>query len=236
MPGYVIHLAEAHLAAEQIMREHPYFKEMGLAERLRWKNAFLCGALLPDAAPKEQKAYSHFRNENDFEQAIVAPDLSLFLKEYTPELDQPLLCGYYAHLHLDQLFFYEFLPQYAQCRGENGEPEMRKENISSVYLPLSRETITPHQLLSQEYLYGDYTKLNHPLMQRYQLELPDYAALAGEQVCRIQVMALKEKLERLRGYLQSNEKENVKIFGMEQLKPFLEEAAEWWCNEIKRGK
>lgn len=109
MPGYIIHAVEAERVLENMPMKWRMKFSGGISQE--WHDAFLCGVLLPDAAGKEVKAQTHYWDENTLENVIVVPDLSSFLDQYAEMLEQPVVLGYLAHLHLDQLFFKHIFPK-----------------------------------------------------------------------------------------------------------------------------
>lgn len=185
MPGYIIHLAEAELILKKL-------QDKNIHPAKEWKQQFQYGALLPDAVSGSGKKKSHFWREADMDQIVIAPDLEAFMKQYSCHLQKnpsmfssaslpdPLLCGYLAHLHLDQCFFGRYFDRCVEFIDENGTPQKQFQKIHAARIRKSQEVVSLEQFFSNEYLYGDYTKLNHYFVEKYQLEIPVYPADAWD--------------------------------------------------------
>ena len=181
MPGYIIHLAEAELILKKL-------RDKNINPSKEWKQQFQYGALLPDAASGSGKKESHFWREADMDQIVITPDLETFMKRYpchlqensfmfsSASLPDPLLCGYLAHLHLDQCFFGRYFDRRVEFIDENGTPQKQFQKIRAARIRKSQEILSLEQFFSNEYLYGDYTKLNHYFVEKYKLEIPVYPA------------------------------------------------------------
>lgn len=242
MPGYIIHLAEA----EWILREFEHrFQDILPEQRAvweAWKEWFRCGALLPDAVVRGEKRKSHFWREEDCEKIILAPDLEAFdrcyaaacresiwnvgehvsctgAKEGMVWLPDPLLCGYRAHLHLDSCYFTRYFDRCLKFIDENGMPQQLFHKIHAVWIGKSQKVISLEQFFSDEYLYGDYTKLNHTFLQEYQLQIsqepvqqPPYPVC---EIAEVPLKNLRNLLDSLAGFLQEgleNPGESLKVF------------------------
>lgn len=179
MPGYIIHLAEAELILKKL-------QDKNIHPAKEWKQQFQYGALLPDAVSGSGKKKSHFWREADMDQIVIAPDLEAFMKQYSCHLQKnpsmfscaslpdPLLCGYLAHLHLDQCFFGRYFDRCVEFIDENGTPQKQFQKIHAARIRKSQKVVSLEQFFSNEYLYGDYTKLNHYFVEKYKLEIPVY--------------------------------------------------------------
>lgn len=185
MPGYIIHLAEAELILKKL-------RDKNIHPAKEWKQQFQYGVLLPDAVSGSGKKKSHFWREADMDQIVIAPDLEAFLRQYSchlqknpyvfssTSLPEPLLCGYLAHLHLDQCFFGRYFDRYVEFIDENGTPQKQFQKIHAARIRKSQKVVSLEQFFSNEYLYGDYTKLNHYFVEKYNLEIPVYPANAWD--------------------------------------------------------
>ena len=115
MPGYIIHLTEAELIYQALIKR----KLLQCLDIDSWKRQFIYGNLLPDAVPKEHKSRSHFWSQKDEGNFIRVPDLSFFLSKYQVSLSNPAICGYYTHLYLDPAFWKRFFPECVKIDGQN---------------------------------------------------------------------------------------------------------------------
>lgn len=139
-----------------------------LHNKEQWKKQFSCGSLMPDAVEKNQKRYSHFWNEKDLSNVIITPDIDRFLEKYQMDLENPLLCGYFSHLFLDVCFYRDFLEKYVSFYNANNCAEAVASKISYVKVHKNKKRVSLDTFFSEEYLYGDYTKLNKFFLDKYQ--------------------------------------------------------------------
>ena len=145
MPGYVIHLAEAELI-------------LGKMRKLRQtddacEQAFLTGTLLPDTRLKGEKRFSHFWDPDKLECLALGPDLTRFTDKYGQRLNEPVMLGYLAHLHLDARYVTEYWPTVMAFYGCTGEPEYRKAHIAEVEIKRLQKCVPVSQFFSIDYEY-----------------------------------------------------------------------------------
>ena len=120
MPSIIFHLTEAKLITQHLREasaDYPFTHIHG------WQNDFTIGSILPDAIPRPLKYKTHFWHPSDFTHVVIAPDLNLWQKTYPNTLKEPMLIGYLAHLHLDYLYFTEYLPSIVRFLNEQGLDE-----------------------------------------------------------------------------------------------------------------
>ena len=120
MPSVIFHLTEAKLITQHLREtsaDYPFTHIHG------WQNDFTIGSILPDAIPRPLKYKTHFWHPSDFSHVVIAPDLNLWQKTYPNTLKEPMLIGYLAHLHLDYLYFTEYLPSIVRFLNEQGLDE-----------------------------------------------------------------------------------------------------------------
>ena len=110
MPGYIIHLAEAELIIDRLLKEGNaalYTQE--------WQERFRRGCLLPDGSQDKEKEETHFWNVKNTDELVRLPDLELFIHKYWWKLicrgKYPEVYGYFVHLCLDRMFFEKYLPE-----------------------------------------------------------------------------------------------------------------------------
>ena len=76
---------------------------------------------------------------------------------------------YYFHLYIDKKFFEEYIPRVAEFYDRNNRITEIRDEIAYVRLKKTGEELSPERYLSEEYYYGDYTKMNTWLCERYDL-------------------------------------------------------------------
>ena len=218
-----MHLAEAKLILNFIQKEYSH-RIKNFAE---WKNEFLCGALLPDTAEKQKKQISHFWEQENVDNVLVIPSLDHFLEKYIIDLEEPLICGYFAHLQLDQLFFGQFFKSQVDFLDINGHLEMKSEYVTHVFIRRNHTKVSVLDFFSEQYLYGDYTKLNPYLIEKYQVELPIFDKEMRNPISEVSIVRLEDVLEKLDTFLEQSEvaQGELMVFDRDAVDEFLQKSA-----------
>lgn len=221
MPGYIIHLTEAKMIGEILQKQkaRDYSQE--------WEKAFFYGALLPDAVKKAKKGISHFWRKNAEDQIAIVPDIDNFLNKYTVTEKDSLSLGYLAHLHLDKVFWQEYIRENVsfldidRCRTESAG------SLKYVFVNKKKIYITPKDFFSEKYLYGDYTKLNIPLIRKYALKIPVFDKEYTNVIEEADNLEMENLLQKLNQYLlkQKHNDHELKVFQQENLEQFLRNTA-----------
>ena len=161
-------------------------------------NDFLIGNLLPDAT--QQKESSHFRD--------------------------PL--GYYFHLYIDRKFFKDFIPQIVEFYNADGEITDMRDEIATVYIKKSRTFIPFSRYLTEEYYYGDYTRMNTYLINRYCIPLDLDPNVTNPGIAEIQYEDVQQVLDLLHRFLSvpPEAAQDLKVFPLEELLAALEQYVE----------
>lgn len=161
MPGYILHLA----AAQMLLNTLPDFPE--LSAIITSTNDFLIGNLLPDITA--DKAPSHFRNPIYHDKMMEYPDLNAFLCKYRHLLHNASCLGYYFHLYIDRKFFKDYIPQVVTFLDDTGNENDTRRCITQAYLHKSDCRIPISDYLTEKHYYGDYTKMNIYLTDRFHI-------------------------------------------------------------------
>lgn len=221
MPGYILHLTSARLLLNRLAADSPYRKDPEAG------NLFYIGNLLPDAAVP--KKVSHFYDPAFLDRMVVWPRPEEFRKKYCDRMEDPLVRGYYYHLYIDKKFLKEYLPEIVEYYDREGNPADRKSRVDYVRIKRTKEKIALGRYLSEEYYYGDYTKMNTWLWKRY--ELPENLSSGFIPECtdiqEAQGADLKGVLRELEEYKKVPEDavNDVRVFDVKKLLLFLEDAA-----------
>ena len=223
MPGFILHLTAAQMLLKHLP-SHPDFPYP-----ISSVNDFLIGNLLPDAT--QQKESSHFRDPLYREKMMVFPDLTRFTAKYRSLLPDSSALGYYFHLYIDRKFFKDFIPQIVEFYNADGEITDMRDEIATVYIKKSRTSIPFSRYLTEEYYYGDYTKMNNYLVNRYQIPTTLDPNISNPGIKEVDYEDVKQVLKELKTYLKVPEDavKNVRVFDVEDLLFFLENAV----NEFK---
>lgn len=171
MPGYIIHLVEADMIMNKLIEK----KNMQDLDFDQWKNMVYYGSLLPDVAGK-MKEESHFWNKGEDNKIVRVPNLETFYHLFSNRLSEPITLGYLIHLHLDNRFFGDFFSNQFSFLDEYGQKTDNINVVKDVLIKISGKIVDVKRFFSDEYLYGDYTKLNLYLINKYQLKVPEYPA------------------------------------------------------------
>ena len=219
MPGYILHLTSARMFLDRLPAESPYRSDPQM------RNDFYIGNLLPDAV--SPKNASHFYDPEFCDRMIVWPRTEVFLEKYRERMRDPVCLGYYYHLYIDKKFLKEYLPGVAEYYDRNGRRAQRKHEVSEVRLKRNGERIPRDRYLSEEYYYGDYTKMNTYLCERYQLP-ENLRADREPAIEEVRGADLEAVFEMIREYrkVPAEAVRDVRVFDVEDLLDFLEGAAD----------
>lgn len=218
MPGYILHLTAARMYLDHLPSSDPLSRD---ADR---QNDFFAGNLLPDSV--REKSRSHFRDPAYRDRMIEWPHPDRFLEKYRDLMDNAGCRGYWFHLYIDRRFFRDYIPRVAEFYDEGGAVTDLRDRTVYVLVKKSGEMIPLPRYLSEEYYYGDYTRLNTWLAERYhlpdELETPDNPGIE-----EVDYRGLSRVLEELRGYrkVPAEAAEYLKVFDREDLLRFLEAAS-----------
>lgn len=218
MPGYILHLTAAHMFLNTLPENNP------LRCRPDIQNNFYIGNLLPDAV--SGKTASHFRDPKYLDRMIIWPRPEEFRKKYASRINDPVYLGYHFHLYIDRIFFSDYLPKVVDFLDKDGHPAELRRDVCSVRLRKSGQIITPDQYLSEEYYYGDYTRMNTWLCESY--HLPEGLTPPDDpQIEEIEYSRLPGILDSLKEYRKTpaNAVSAIKVFDADQLIRFLEKAS-----------
>lgn len=163
MPGYILHLTAARMYLDHLPSED------SLCCDPKQQNDFFAGNLLPDSV--REKSRSHFRDPAYRDRMIEWPHPERFRRKYCALMSDAGCRGYWFHLYIDQRFFRDYIPRVAEFLDESGVVTDRRDETAYVLVKKSGERITLSRYLSEEYYYGDYTRMNTWLAEKY--HLPD---------------------------------------------------------------
>ena len=222
MPGYILHLT----AAQMFLKTQ---KGQEFLKTKQDKNDFLIGNLLPDTT--KIKARSHFRDPKYHDRMIEYPETSWFIKKYKHLLSNSSVVGYLFHLYIDRRFFKYYMPRIVEFRNAQDEREERRDMVKDVLLKRTGQRLSKWDFFSEKYYYGDYTKMNMYLVNRYQIPATLDPNISNPGIKEVDYEDVKQVLKELKTYLKVPEDavKNVRVFDVEDLLFFLENAV----NEFK---
>lgn len=188
------------------------------------KNDFLIGNLLPDTT--KIKAKSHFRDPKYNDRMVEYPETEWFIKKYQNLLSNSSVIGYLFHLYIDRRFFKDYMPRIVEFRNEQDEKEEKRELVKDVLLKRTGQRLSKQDFFSEKYYYGDYTKMNTYLVNRYEIPTTLDPNIANPGIAEVDYEDVKHVLKQLKGYLKVPESavNEVKVFRVEELLLFIEKA------------
>ena len=148
MPGYIMHLAAAKLALDKLG-----FNNFGLSQGV------YLGSIIPDAMARESKRMSHFWDDEVMGLLKRVPNVERFEKQYGARMDNPTVAAYYAHLVMDNRFVNVYWNNHFEFFDDNMKPEESYEKVTRVRIKDSGRIFDREVFLSDDYYYGDYTRL-----------------------------------------------------------------------------
>lgn len=213
MPGFILHLTAAKLLLDKL--ETPIDQ-----------NAFYIGNLLPDTVT--DKTQSHFRSPLRRTKRIEYPELEPFYNKYQDLLHDSSVLGYFYHLYIDRTFFMEYLPKVVTFLDKDGAESDEISLVTHAYLKRTDKQIPVQEFLSDSYYYGDFTKMNTYLLNRYQLPMKLDTNVANPGIEEVEYSDVAKALTQLQGYLGVPESavQELRVFDVEELCDFLNEATE----------
>lgn len=227
MPGYILHLTAAEIFLQSLEKKgvQPAWTKLE-------KSDFRAGNLMPDTV--KEKSASHFRSRETSGDIVQYPILPEFLKKYGRLLNDKSCLGYYFHLYVDYRFFSEFLGTIVRFCDREGREEKRKERICTAEILKNKTYVMPQEFFSEEYYYGDYTKMNTWLTDHYGLSFEFPRIPDNPGIEEVEYADLARICEELKAYMKvpPEASSELKVFDLEKLTEFIEQIAD--CEEFKR--
>lgn len=219
MPGYILHLTAAKIVTETC------------AKLKGFEEAFWLGSLMPDTV--KEKSGSHFRNPMYHGNMIEYPDLPLFLKKYAHLMEDISCQGYCFHLFTDYKYFHEYLPSIMELQNADEEPVQKRNDVVWVYHRRTGQKILRDDFFSDQYLYGDYTKLNRYLVERYQLPLRLSMRVDNPGIEEVRYQDVSKVFDQLEEFMDLSESQVVglNVLELDNVITFLEHTAEEFIKE-----
>ena len=118
-----------------------------------------------------------------------------------------------------------FIPEIVDFYDESGQITDIKEEIATVYIRNFQTYIPFEKYLTEEYYYGDYTKMNTYLVNRYQIPLDLNPQIINPGINEIQYGNVQQVLDSLHGYLSVtvDAVNDLKVFPLDKLLASLEQ-------------
>lgn len=214
MPGFILHITAAKMLFQ------------------KWcpatidQDAFQVGNLIADSV--SDKTYSHFRHPSRQKKLMVYPDLDLFLDKYRHLLSDSSCLGYYFHLYIDRVYAKDYIPQIITFYDADGKEADDRSAITHAMIKRTGELVPIKTIFSDEYYYGDFTKMNTYLINRFSLSTDLNSTVGNPGITEVNYADIQKIQQQLQSYLEVPFKasEHLKVFDIEDLLQFLEQAAE----------
>lgn len=204
MASVIIHLAVAKRVNE-VLKRNQY-------------ELFL-GAMAPDAAKLvgSSRKISHFITDPNGD----APELNVFLDRYEKDLDDTFVLGYFIHLVTDVLWFDEFLVNFVN---------------NNIITTKTGEKLKLDEKDVLDIIYNDFTSMNQEVEKYYDLNLDEFYKLPSLPKSKIKEFPETYFYEVINKIKIINEKKTNYnyLFDINQIVPFIEYAAVYCLDEIKR--
>lgn len=227
MPGFMIHLAEAKMIMNYMTKK----------PEKTWCYEFMMGNLLPDTRLGGEKKISHFWPEGCDQYIAKAPELDSFLNKYGHRLEEPVILGYYAHLYLDERYVNAYWPMIIEFRDADGKKEARKAQICDVTLKRSGKIIPFNAFFTAENYYGDYTRSNHWLIEKYHIEPLEFRLLENidmDEVCAKDLEHVLDELKHMCKNGHIGDEKSMAVLDLELLDAFVQKTAKEFWDEVKQ--
>ena len=220
MPGFIIHMTAASVFLDSLPEEHK------LREKTA-ENAFLVGNLAPDSVTN--KFYSHFRDEETLDRIVQHPNLHRFLDRYGDLGEDPGVQGYFFHLYVDYRFFTEYIPRILRCYDEEGKTTWKTAKIKEAEVLKTGEKIPVTMFFSDEYYYGDYTKMNTWLVEKYHLTTGLDTEIKNPGITEVDYKDVKNVLALLESFLgmPAGAADHLKVFQKEEIEAYIREISDY---------
>lgn len=208
MPGFILHITTAKMLFDK------YNMDVD-------QDAFGVGNLIPDSV--SDKTFSHFRHPSRNEKLMVYPDMDLFLDKYQYLLSDSSCLGYYFHLYVDRIYAKDYIPQIVTFYDEKGKVVSDRVDITHALIKRTGELVPIRRFFSDEYYYGDFTKLNTYLINRFDLSTSLEKSIENpgiEEVDYTDIASIEAKLQEYLAVPESAVNE-LKVFEAEHLISFL---------------
>lgn len=178
MASFVIHT----IAAETFLKK---LESEGIKLTDSEKNEFLLGNLITDSVQdiegrtqseskkiyrikaQEEKAKTHFKNEDDKDLCIQCPNTLSFETKYDSILKEYSTLGYLFHLYTDKVFFDDLFKASFETLDENMNPTIYTSKTKYVLVRKNNKIMKAEDLFNaenNESIYHDYTVMNKFLL------------------------------------------------------------------------
>ena len=223
MPGFILHLTAGKMLLDDI-------KENTILKEDEDKIMFMTGCIIPDVAIRKRK--SHFRNTQQQGRIMQIPDLDLFNKKYGDRVDEPIFLGYLFHLYIDRRFFEEYIPKAVKIIDDEGNETGYIKTGKKVYIKKTGKLVDVDEYRSEKYYYGDYTRMNTYLINKYNISLDMFDNIKIPYIEEVNMDGYDDFVSKMKGYLDVPEEavNNLEVFDIDDVLKCIKE----WTDDFVR--
>ena len=171
----------------------------------RNNDLLILGSIAPDLSKlvNESRSKSHFSNNS------VLPDVDKFVNKYRNHFDDDFVLGYYIHLYTDYLWFKYFLSEV---------------NYKHKIKLLNGEEIDYDRNQYVNYLYNDYTDLNHRIIDKYNLDVDifDKEYKISNIIEEIPIDKIKVLLDKSKEIIENSKEAKNYIIDIDNVNQFID--------------
>lgn len=219
MPGYILHMTTAQIL----------FNKYNLPVD---RGTFEVGNLIPDSV--SDKTFSHFRHPSRQKKLMVYPDMDLFLNKYKHLLSDSSCLGYYFHLFIDRIYAKDYVPQIVSFHNANGLEVSNRADITHAFIKRTQELVPIKTFFSDEYYYGDFTKMNTYIINRFKLSTELLCNVVNPGIEEVNYKDIQKIQTHLQEYLDISDDtlNELKVFDIEDLLKFLEQTTDEFAKNL----
>lgn len=224
MPGFVLHMTAAKILTDLLSDTHT------LNTNFNMRNAFYLGNLLPDMSINKQN--SHFQNPTHQNDVLRVPDLNLFLSKYLSRISNPFYLGYFFHLYIDYTFLWDYLKSEIIYLDRSNQPTFKNDQVCYAYIRSKKIKLPMSLFLSDEYYYGDYTRISSYLIKKYQLSFDFDLSIENPHMDELQFDDMPNFIEDIKKCANSVDYpiNSLKVFDAKRLINFINKQAKTFFN------
>ena len=125
---------------------------------------------------------------------------------------------------MDRIYAKDYIPQIVTFYDKNGHEASNRADITHALIKRTGELVPIKRFFSDEYYYGDFTKLNTYLMNRFQLSIDLSDPVENPGIEEVIYTDIKKIEKQLQEYLVIPEAavNRLNVFETEHLIKFLE--------------
>lgn len=224
MPGFVLHMTAAKILTDSLPDNHK------LNMDLDTHNTFCLGNLLPDMSMNKQSSY--FQNPAHQNDVLQVPDLNIFLNKYLSRMSNPFYLGYFFHLYMDYTFLWDYLKNEIIYLDRSDQPTFKNDQVYCAYIRSKKVKLPMSTFLSDEYYYGDYTRISSYLIKKYQLSFDFDLSIETPHMDELPFENLPEFIEKIKAYANSTDYsiDSLKVFDAKRLIHFIDKQTKAFLN------